>query len=273
MSTSDKAGAVELPVQHAGHSTRSHLRDFVWIAAATLLAGFLLRTFVVGVVRVPSASMAGTLLPGDFVLLSKLPTPTFTSPAIGDVVALRLNLADSRTATPVSVTLLKRCVALAGDTLVIRDGRFIVNGREIILPPTALWLLPPKEMRQSGGDELGPFVVPRAGDRLRLTPENVAQWQTVLEREGRGCAVDGSGRVVVDGRPESTYVVRKKYLFVVGDNESLSIDSRSLGYIPEDAVIGKAIFVFWSVASRGFRHDNPSEEEGIRWRRIGTFIR
>jgi len=68
-------------------------------------------------------------------------------------------------------------------------------------------------------------------------------------------------------------VIAKDYYFVLGDNRDNSLDSRFWGFVPDDAIIGKAMMIYWSwnevAAEPGF----TERFKHIRWERIGTIIR
>ena len=99
----------------------------------TILAVLVFRTFLFEAVYIPSGSMIPTLQIGDYVVVQKwaygarLPfteaaMTTWASPKRGDIVVL-LN----PNGGPPTDDLIKRVVAVAGDTVEIRDGRLIVE--------------------------------------------------------------------------------------------------------------------------------------------------
>ncbi len=121
------------------------------------MAAALLKLFVIGAVRVPSPSMEGTLRPGDYILVSKfgygatvpllLPwgssvfttvrVPALLTPRLGDVVVFQFSPEAPAARAHPSRLLIKRCVAVAGDTLLLLGGRVFVNGRELFFPASS----------------------------------------------------------------------------------------------------------------------------------------
>ncbi len=147
------------------------------IAAAAALCGLAL-TFQV--VRVASASMSPTLLPGDLVLVSRL-LYVLHPPRRGDLIVLRFPQAEGR-------EFVKRVVGLPGDVVEERGGRFLVNG-------VAARLAHEESSEDAGGAEraLGPSRV--SAHRLYVLGDNRGTsldsrfWGTVYEHDVVGQAV------------------------------------------------------------------------------------
>jgi signal peptidase I len=55
--------------------------------------------------------------------------------------------------------------------------------------------------------------------------------------------------VTLDGRAIFEYVLKQDHYFVIGDNFEVSMDSRHFGFITDDMIIGKALFIYWSFDS------------------------
>lgn len=108
-------------------------------------------------------------------------------------------------------------------------------------------------------DDLGPVWVPKAGATIELTRANMAMYerciavyeQRIVERRGDD--------IYIDGVPATHYTFLKDYYFMMGDNRHGSLDSRFWGFVPEDHIVGKASYVWFSV--------DPAEG-GIRWERM-----
>jgi len=112
-------------------AVKKRIGEYAGIILAAIISALVLKTFVIGAIRVPSESMESTLLPGDCVLINKLAYGAGLLPALrniqrGDVIVFRFP--DDR-ADP--VYFVKRCVALDGDRIEIREGRCLVNDKPV----------------------------------------------------------------------------------------------------------------------------------------------
>jgi len=97
-------------------------------------------------------------------------------------------------------------------------------------------------------DNYGPLTVPRRGDTVELSAETWPLYQDVVTRfEGRTAALLPDGTFQIDGYPATTYTFAQDYYFAMGDNRDNSQDSRYWGFVPYDHLIGRAVFVFFSI--------------------------
>jgi signal peptidase I len=287
---------------HAGETLG--LRDYLQIFLFTVVLALLLKACAIEAFRIPTASMENTLKAGDFLLVNKfvygprtLSTIPFTaltlpvirlpglrSPRRGDVMVFELPPYARKGDSDAHRQYVKRCIALPGDTLLIKNRRVYVNGEELVVPTVRAndrHLLPqgygdPRMFPKGSGfneDQYGPLVVPRCGDTVLLSEETYFLFKDIISYEGHEIGLDSAGAVVVDGDPRQTYVIAKDYYFVLGDNRDNSLDSRFWGFVPDDAIIGKAMMIYWSwnevAAEQGF----TERFKHIRWERIGTIIR
>src|SRR5512134_26781 len=117
---------------------RSIIREYVEAALWALIITLFLRAFVIQAFRIPSESMKDTLLVGDFLFVNKFeygPKIPFTHvrlpglhpPRRGDVIVFQFPQDPSK-------DFIKRCVAVGGETIEIRDKQVYVNGRRIDEP-------------------------------------------------------------------------------------------------------------------------------------------
>jgi len=111
----------------------TRLRDIGVTALYAVIVALLLRIFVLGAYEIPSHSMEETLLPGDYIVVSKV-TYHLRSIHRGDVVVFKHwdSLQDNR-----QELFIKRVVGLPGDTLVFTPDGIIVNGAPLPTPPDA----------------------------------------------------------------------------------------------------------------------------------------
>jgi signal peptidase I len=284
---------------------RKRLNDYAVTIAATLLVAFFLKTFVVEAFRIPSASMEYTLRIGDFLFVNKfiygaetpkylpftnLEIPHFRLPALvhprrGDVIVFEYPGDRDETRPQGNINYIKRCIAVSGDTLLIQNKTVFINKEEFLLPPQSPHT-PPSDFlpRESvdmifpkgssfNPDYYGPIIVPFKGMVLDISKGSVEQWQTFIEREGHRVDTDGAGMVTIDGAATTQYVVERNYLFTMGDNRDNSLDSRYWGFVPEENIVGKAMFVYWSWDTSVSVDNIADKFSAIRWSRIGTLIR
>lgn len=95
--------------------------EWVVLAILAMLCSVLIRRFLVDVYIIPTESMTTTILPGDRMIGEKV-TLYFSEPERGQVVTFENPLEGE------STTLVKRCVAVAGDEVDLINGALYVNG-------------------------------------------------------------------------------------------------------------------------------------------------
>ncbi|MFO7617744.1 MAG: signal peptidase I [Bacteroidales bacterium] len=97
---------------------------------------------------------------------------------------------------------------------------------------------PPSNFFLWNRDQFGPLIVPRKGQTVDVAINTVDLYREIIENhEGNQLQVDWSG-VKMNGRPIDKYTFKKDYYFVLDDNRDHPNDSRIIGYIPADHIIG-----------------------------------
>ncbi|MCD6098439.1 signal peptidase I [bacterium] len=132
---------------------KSKLREWVETIVSALIIALILRTFVVQAYRIPTGSMEDTLLIGDFLLGEKI-TYRFRDPRPGEVVIFKYPLNPRK-------DYVKRCVAVGGQTVFVRDKVLFVDGVPFPDPPGVKYIDPeilPSSV--SNRDNFGPYTVP-----------------------------------------------------------------------------------------------------------------
>ena len=115
-------------------------------------------------------------------------------------------------------------------------------------------------------DNYGPVWIPKKGATIDLTMDNIAVYERPIKvYEGNELEVK-NGQIYINGRLAKQYTFKLDYYWMMGDNRHNSADSRYWGFVPEDHIVGKPIFVWWS--------SDPDRKgfNGIRWNRIGKIV-
>ena len=106
-------------------------------------------------------------------------------------------------------------------------------------------------------DNFGKLWIPAKGATITLTTENLPLYRRIIEQyEGHTLEV-ADNHIIIDGKPSDSYTFAMDYYWMMGDNRHNSADSRFWGFVPEDHIVGKALFIVFS-----------NGENGIRWNRL-----
>ncbi|MBL4585465.1 MAG: signal peptidase I [Flavobacteriales bacterium] len=112
-------------------------------------------------------------------------------------------------------------------------------------------------------DNFGPVIIPKKGDTVKLTMENMAIYERVIDfYEDNDFELRGD-TIFINGVETDSYTFKMAYYFMMGDNRHNSADGRFWGFVPEDHTVGKAVFIWLSIDKNG---------GGIRWNRLFSFI-
>ena len=117
-------------------------------------------------------------------------------------------------------------------------------------------------------DFYGPLTVPKKGVTIPLNEKNIALYGNVIQKYEDNKNVELTPvSVKVNGKAITSYTFKMDYYFMMGDNRHNSLDSRFWGFVPEDHIVGKAVFIWMSI--------DPNPESvftKIRWKRLFRII-
>ena len=115
-------------------------------------------------------------------------------------------------------------------------------------------------------DNYGPVWIPAKGQSIQLTLDNLPIYERCIRTyEGNTLEV-ADGKIIINGKVATSYTFKLDYYWMMGDNRHNSLDSRYWGFVPEDHIVGKPIFIWWS--------SDPDRNGfgGIRWSRLFRFV-
>ena len=239
------------------YSGKETLRTIIY----ALVIALFIRTFLFEPFNIPSSSMVPTLLVGDFLFVSKYSygygsKGTFfgaipfsgrvaatDEPKRGDVIVFKLP-------KNTSVDYIKRLIGLPGDTVQMRHGILYINGvpvdrsrQDTLLNAEAT--NPPKE----------------ATDYMEHLPQGLSH---LIRKTGEERPLDNT----------DVFTVPPRHYFFMGDNRDNSLDSRTnnVGFVPEENLVGKAKFIFFSIDEHSAVWKIWSWPWSVRWSRMFTGI-
>ena len=97
-------------------------------------------------------------------------------------------------------------------------------------------------------DFYGSIYIPKKGDKIPLTKKNISYYLKCIQFENELVEIDNSG-LKINGQFVDSYTFKTNYFFMMGDNRHNSLDSRYWGFLPQDLVIGKAMFLYWGTTT------------------------
>ncbi|MFT5337143.1 MAG: signal peptidase I [Luteibaculaceae bacterium] len=112
-------------------------------------------------------------------------------------------------------------------------------------------------------DVFGPLYIPKEGETITLTDENKVLYKRVIAIYENNVFSEKGGDFYIDGTKIEEYTFKQNYFWMMGDNRHRSADSRFWGFVPEDHVVGKALFIWFS----------KDPITGIRWDRIFNLVK
>ncbi len=120
-------------------------------------------------------------------------------------------------------------------------------------------------------DNLGPIKIPSKNDVITLSMENIAFYKKIItEYEHNTLSISGN-EIKINNKITRKYTIKQDYFWLMGDNRHNSLDSRFWGFVPEDHIVGKPIFVWLSVEGieKGFGNIKNWRP---RWDRMFTVV-
>ncbi|MCZ2249717.1 MAG: signal peptidase I [Bacteroidia bacterium] len=350
---------------------RSPMREWADAILFAVIAATFIRTFFIEAFTIPTSSMEKSLLIGDFLFVSKvsygpripmtpvsfpfahhtmpftetvksyseiIKIPYYRLPGFGkiknnDVVVFNYPMEDFR---PVDKqeNYIKRCVAIPGDKLEIKQGIVYINEKMSDMPEKMQWkyhvqtdgsdfnpralmemditegakisnngdyelsltkenaekiksfgnvihiepmfekpgvfaeyIFPFDSQRKWNVDNYGPITIPKAGESVKIDLSSLPLYKRIIEVYEKNKLEVKDGKIYINDQLANSYTFKMNYYFMMGDNRHNSADSRFWGFVPDDHIVGKAVFVWLSLDNNATSIFNK-----VRWKRVFVTI-
>lgn len=128
----------------------------------------------------------------------------------------------------------------------------------------ASYIFPFRESLGWNVDNFGPVYIPKAGDNVKLDTVTYYIYERAIRVYEHNPTLEmKDGKVYLEGKEITAYTFKQNYYFMMGDNRHNSADSRFWGFVPEDHIVGKALFTWLSLDA-----NETNIFKKIRWNRI-----
>ena len=226
--------------------------------AAVFVVGLFIFNFIGQNYVIPSGSMENTLLVGDHLFVDRItlapgphwmPLIRYREPRHGDILVFKKPVADEVPGfdQPQYLDLVKRCVGVPGDHILLRDGHVYVNG---VLQPLA------KTAADTATDVIADPSEKAFLDQFPAFPPIPEPGNYKTE----AWAAEINSHIV-----NGELVVPPGKYFMMGDNRHNSADSRFWGFVPRENIIGRPLFNYWSFKASDGEYEQTGIGAKIAW--------
>jgi len=234
----------------------------VMLAVYLFVIGFMIQNFAI-----PSPSMVPTLLVGDHLVVDRttLAPASKWAPFIhyrpvqrGDIIVFM----KPHTEVP-DMVLVKRAIGIPGDRIHLRKGVVYLNGvaqtEPYAIQPSDTDLIPYRDdfpsdlvgLRRYGSDDLAQrgTCETKSCAEQEMIDNRVMDWADELPKY-----IQGDDVVVPPGM-----------VFAMGDNRANSLDGRFWGFVPQQNILGRPLFVYWSFKTPDDQEDKTSSADKMKF--------
>lgn len=261
--------------------------NIFFYGAVAFIVYILLRIFVFDSYKIPSNSMQPTIIPGDYILVNKLAygarlydvfevatqkrgniyrVPGYQKVKHNDIVVFNIPYPNTKEKIEMCISkfFIKRCIALPGDTLYIKNGFYRINNDTLKkfgyydaqlqlskknkkeLHNVVYESFPWDSIMKWTIKDFGPLYLPKKGDVIKLNHSSILLYKKLIEWEKDKILTLERDTLWEDGKNLDTHCFNHNYYFMGGDYLENSGDSRYWGLVPEEYIAAKAWFIWKS---------------------------
>jgi signal peptidase I len=128
-------------------------------------------------------------------------------------------------------------------------------------------IFPVAKQMEWTANKYGPLMIPAKGMKMTVNKEMLSVYGEIIRLyEGNKNVTIANDALQIDGKTITDYTFQQDYYFMMGDNRDNSLDSRYWGFVPQDHILGKPLFIWLSI-------DHQADIlHKIRWERLFTLI-
>jgi len=150
---------------------------------------------------------------------------------------------------------------------VLKERKDLVQAMAPVTDSNPAELYPLNMVKDWTRDNYGPIWIPKKGESIKLTIDNLPIYERPIKVYEHNDLEVRDGKIFINGAEVDSYTFKMDYYWMMGDNRHNSADSRYWGFVPEDHIVGKPIFIWWSSDP-----DRGLFGGGIRWSRLFRFV-
>ena len=117
-------------------------------------------------------------------------------------------------------------------------------------------------------DNFGPIYIPEEGATVKINAKTIPFYKKIIRDYEKNDVKITGDKVFINGKEADTYTFKQDYYWMMGDNRDHSEDSRAWGYVAEDHIVGKPVFIWMSFDN----FDEGISNWKFRWDRIFTTV-